>query len=59
MVATLFTFILPHQVRLNENIYLQTQTTQEKQKQKDNYTKYRLGSLFQVEQALNVVYLQL
>ena len=53
------TFILPHQVLLNENIYLLTQTTQEKQKQKDNYTKYRLGSLFQVEQALNVVYLQL
>ena len=30
----LFTSIL--QVRLNENIYLLTQTTQEKEKQKDN-----------------------
>lgn len=32
----LFTSILPHQVRLNENIYLLTQTTQDKQIQKDN-----------------------
>ena len=32
----LFASILPHQVRLNENIYLLTQTTQDKQIQKDN-----------------------
>ena len=44
-------FILPHQVRTNEKYFPSNSDTARKTETKDNQSKYKLSSLFQVEQA--------